>query len=100
MSKNVLFLVHGMGRHPAAQWADAWKTSILENLRQYSPYREFSLKQIEEGITFAPINYDTVFEEEYRSNWNNLADALADASLPSSMTRVPVLVNESETALM
>ena len=88
MAATVL-LVHGMGRHPSNGWDASWRESIVENLRQYAPYSEKSAAEVEaQDLHFHAVGYDAVFEQGFRSRWNGLAGALADAALPLGMRRV------------
>ena len=81
MARSYVFLVHGVGKHPAGTWADSWKSSLIKELQRYAPYRNLTPTQIEsEVIAFRPISYDSVFEG-YRHRWGKLAGALNDADI-------------------
>lgn len=77
MARTYVFLVHGVGNHPAATWADPWKRVLLNKLRTFAPYDQKSVEELErDTVRFVPIGYDSVFEG-FRNRWQNLAGALA-----------------------
>jgi hypothetical protein len=67
MSKHLLFLVHGMGVHPANQWAN----DVINKLSSLSQkYAFFSKHPLDTFVKFVPINYDPVFDT-ILSKWSH-----------------------------
>ncbi len=81
MSKFTLFMIHGIGEHRDAGWADeariqlsaAWRPSIgmLESMSEY--------------IEVVPISYDEVFDS-YLDEFSNITTALFSDALPLAQT--------------
>lgn len=59
MSKHLLFLVHGMGIHPANLWAN----DVINRLTSLSQkYAFFNKHPLDTFVKFVPINYDPMFD--------------------------------------
>ncbi len=79
MARTYLFLVHGVGKHPAATWADPWKRVLIDKLRRFAPYTAMSPEAIERDcLRCVPVGYDAIFEG-FRERWRDLAGALASS---------------------
>lgn len=80
MARPYMFLVHGVGKHPAG-WDSSWKAALIGELQRYAPYEEMTAEEIESDvIAFVPIGYDEIFEG-FRERWGDLASALAETNL-------------------
>lgn len=80
MARTYLFLVHGVGKHPAETWSDSWKRVLIDKLRTYAPYKERSPEAIErDTIRFIDVGYDSVFEG-FRKDWEDLEEVLASTA--------------------
>jgi hypothetical protein len=67
MSKHLLFLVHGMGIHPANQWAN----DVINKLTSLSQkYAFFGKHALDAFVNFVPVNYDPVFDT-ILSKWSH-----------------------------
>lgn len=77
MSKFTLFLIHGIGVHKDASWADE-TIDMLANAWQ----RDVQLdKPMSEFIEIVPISYDEVFED-YLDDFSDLTTAVFNDALP------------------
>jgi hypothetical protein len=87
MSKNHVFLIHGMGQHETG-WSDSWKKCITDNLRQFDPYTDMSAAELDADVRLVELTYDSVFELGFRQRWKTLAGAVASAELPGPVRTV------------
>lgn len=71
MSKHLLFLVHGMGEHPA-NWSEVTQKLIKE---AYKSYPKLSIVPFDTRFKFVEICYDNIFED-IRKRWKNESDAI------------------------
>ncbi len=63
MARQYVFLVHGLGLHPAEDWDKSFKDTIHAALQNYAPFKGKSANDIEdEYLRFIPISYDDIFE--------------------------------------
>lgn len=77
MSKFTLFLIHGIGVHKDASWADE-TIQMMANAWQ----RDMTLNQaISDFIDIVPISYDEVFED-YLDDFSDLSTAVFNDALP------------------
>jgi hypothetical protein len=60
MSRHLLFLVHGMGVHPADLWADAIINKLKTLSRKYPFFQRYPL---DDFVTFIPVNYDDILDK-------------------------------------
>jgi hypothetical protein len=91
MARTYLFLVHGVGKHPADTWADSWKQVLIEKLKRFPPYSGMTNAHIEkEVLCFVPISYDSIFEG-YRERWGTLAGALTATEFVSNPAALTAL---------
>jgi hypothetical protein len=79
MARQYVFLVHGIGLHPASTWADSFKAAIHAALQNYAPFKGMSASNIESKfLVFIPVSYDDIFEG-YRERTADLMQSLAGA---------------------
>jgi len=77
MAKNVVFLVHGVGRH-SENWAyteDGPIPALETAARNYSYFRE---KKLSDLVEFVPIHIDDIFDRILKQ-WNDLSVGLTGA---------------------
>ncbi len=96
MAKNVLFLIHGVGKH-----GDDWATGAggaVPTLKEASAqYPFFAGKNLENIIEFVPIRYDDIFDR-ILGHWANLAESLrtdAGAAGPQTVRTALDLLSEA-----
>ncbi len=75
MTKNTLFLVHGMGRYPDDQWAEEVWQKLVACSERYSHFK--TRKKLEDYAEPFAIRYDQFFEQAL-SRWDREATAFAD----------------------
>ena len=78
MTKQYVFLVHGMGLMEAG-WHEPFVKAIVDAMRNYPPYDEMDAGEITDTLMhFIPVSYDSVFDG-YRERWAQLTgDDIAD----------------------
>jgi hypothetical protein len=82
MARNVLFLVHGIGRH-----ADTWSDEAIDALQEASQrYEFFQGKSVRDLIDFVPLRFDDIFDR-ILEHWQSMAEGLADVAplLPDAL---------------
>jgi hypothetical protein len=85
MARNVVFLVHGMGRQPAGQSGD-WASKIVTALDDaWGSFDALAGKKREDYVEFVPIGYDEVFTK-YLASFADQAD-LIDKVLPANKAK-------------
>ncbi len=75
MSKNVLFLVHGMGVHQEKKWADSVIEKLKDSSKKYSYFKE---SKLEDKVKFVPIVYDNIISSNVLNKWQEDANAISD----------------------
>lgn len=87
--KNVLFFVHGIGKHDQG-WSHNEENGPVNALVKASEYYSDRFPSndnlnnpITNSLKFVEIRYDDIFEK-IRSNWNNLANDLLSNNFPSA----------------
>lgn len=79
MARTYLFLVHGVGKHPADTWAEPWKRVLIDKLRTFEPFAQKSHEEFErDSLRIVPVGYDAIFEG-FRKRWKDLAGALVSS---------------------
>lgn len=63
--RNILFVVHGMGRHGKTVFSDQVKSSLNAAMSEYQIYGN---KKITHYVKVVPLNYDYLFEKQ-RQAW-------------------------------
>lgn len=78
MSKNVLFLLHGIGQH-SDSWAvdEGGPISTLEHVAQQ--YDFFNGKKVNDFIDFIPIRYDDIFDK-ILNNWGKMSEDILNSA--------------------
>ncbi len=82
MARNILFLIHGIGRH-ADDWAtqkDGPITALEEAAQRYAFFKG---KKLGDFIEFVPIRYDDLFDR-ILDGWANLSDSVLKNAGPVS----------------
>lgn len=74
MAKNVLFLIHGVGRH-GDDWADAPDGPIAALETAAKSYKFFEGKELRKLVDIVPIRYDDLFDR-ILDRWQDLANDL------------------------
>ncbi|MBK7642122.1 MAG: hypothetical protein IPJ19_03590 [Planctomycetes bacterium] len=72
--QHTLFLVHGVGLHPADTWAQPVIQKLEEVAARYPSFQETPLSQF---VRYVPINYDLFFEGAI-TRWANEGGAFAE----------------------
>lgn len=78
MAKHLLFLLHGMGRHPAG-WSRQAGSVVQTLTTEAKRYRFFQTRELEDFVEFAELEYDSVFERWRTSVAANAAAVVAAA---------------------
>lgn len=87
VSKHLLFLVHGMGNHPAGVWSKPVVDRLLSLSGRYSFFQAHPLNGF---VDFVPIDYDNIFDDILR-NWSKTSAKITEFANSISLPRADSL---------